>query len=105
MERKTPEFDQRDIDEGINAERLLADGTFQRALQRAVGNLKDKWVLADTVEERERLHARVGALDYVVVELMTATGHGKQAQHLKTRQEALDMGPGTSTDEGEQVDD
>ena len=105
MERKTPEFDQRDIDEGINAERLLGDGTFQRALQRAVGHLKDDWVLADTVEERERLHARVGALDYVVVELMTATGDGKHAQHLKTRQEALEMGPGTSTDEGEQVDD
>ena len=105
MERKTPEFDQRDIDDGQNAERLLADGTFQRALQRAVERLKDQWVLADTLETREHLHAQVKAFDYVVVERMTATGDGKHAQHLKTRQEALEMGSGTSIDEGEQVDD
>ena len=101
MERKTPEFDQRDIDEGQNAERLLADDTFQRALKRAVERLKDSWVLADTVEEREQLHARAKAFDYVVVELMTATGDGKHAQHLKTRQEALETGAGTSTTTGE----
>ena len=105
MERQIPEFDQGDIDEGQDAKRLLADSTFQRALQRAVERLKDQWVLADTLETREHLHAQVKAFDYVVVELMTATGDGKHAQHLKTRQEALDMGPGTSTDEGEQVDD
>ena len=106
MERQIPEFDQDDIDEGQDAKRLLDDSTFQTALQRTRESIKDQWAnTADTPEKREALYAQVIALYSIVVALMATVGDGKQAQHLKTRQEALDMGPGTSTDEGEQVDD
>ena len=105
MERQTPEFDQKDIDEGQNARRLLEDDTFQTALKRATERMKAQWVVADTRKRREELHAQVVALENVVVELMTTVGDGKQAQHLKTRQEALGRGSGTSIDEGEQADD
>ena len=101
MGRKIPEFNQGDIDEGQNAKRLLEDATFQTALKRATERMKDQWVVANTRKRREELHAQVVALENVVVELMTTVGDGKQAQHLKTSQEALETGAGTSTTTGE----
>ena len=94
MKRTTPEYDQKDIDAGQNAEHLLRDETFQTALHRARERITNRWMVADTPLAREELHALIVALNYVVAELMATAAGGKQAQHLKKS-----VGP--STTEGE----
>ncbi len=86
MKRTTPEYDQKDIDAGQNAEHLLGDEAFQTALQRARERITNRWMVADTPLAREELHALIVALNYVVAELMATAAGGKQAQHLKKQE-------------------
>lgn len=89
MKRATPEYDQRDIDTGKAAEAFLAAEPFQAALERARQRIMDQWINAATPQAREELHGRIVGINLVVVELMTAAGSGKQAQHLKDKAVAL----------------
>lgn len=99
MKRTTPNYDQRDIDAGSAAQELLGGEAFQTALVRTKNSITSSWIQADDMQKREELHAQIVALELIVGHLMAAVGDGKQAQHLKAREEKAD-GERTST-EGE----
>lgn len=61
--------------DGREAERLLADPTFQKAFARLEQKYTDAWKLAKSKDDREHLHACVRAVGDVRGELEAMKGN------------------------------
>lgn len=64
------------VKEGRVARRILGDSTFQKAVKMADERFVEDWREAETVEDRERAHAKQAALDAVVGQLKTIADRG-----------------------------
>lgn len=66
--------------EGQAAIDLMGNAGFQRALALAREKIHNRWVAAQTVDEREALHRDWHALDHVMTQLEVVEGRGHMAQ-------------------------
>lgn len=76
-----------DIQAGRQAERMLDDEVFQRAVQRADENYVQEWRESATVDERERAYMKQKVLHDVVKELRGIVNRGTYAEHEKEKEE------------------
>lgn len=72
------------VQEGQVAQRILDDPVFQRAFAEADRRFVDEWRDAETVDVRERAHAKQAALEEVIKQLRTIVGSG---EHEAARRE------------------
>lgn len=77
-----------DIQAGRQAERMLDDEVFQRAVQRADETYVQEWRESNTVEARERAFMKQKVLDDVVKELRGIVNRGTYAEHEKEKSES-----------------
>lgn len=73
---------------GIRARSLLADETLALAIRDVKADLIQRWDSAETVEERERLHAEFRAIDSVMHQLAAFYNKGQLAQDMRLKEEA-----------------
>lgn len=67
------------IENGQQAERILASPVYQAARELAKRSIFDEWEIADAPAVREALHAQLKALDRIDVELTTILTEGQLA--------------------------
>ena len=78
-----------DVQRGLEAKSILATDTWYEALEEAELNFLEEMKYGETVDKRERAHAKVMALDGVLIALRKIQSEGEYAEEvLKLRREA-----------------
>jgi hypothetical protein len=73
---------------GQAAHRLLSDSTLAFAMREAERDALLQWQVAETTEERERIHAELMYADRLVRMLVAMVSDADVIQHIREEQEA-----------------
>ena len=78
------------IEEGRSTEAILKDGTFRTIISRTHDAIFEQWLKAETVEEREVLHARYTGMSTLLQTMQSIINDGEiAAADLAREQDTL----------------